>query len=586
MLDASSGHLSLLVVTEARTWTVSLPGRGQIVVGRGSEADIRVDDPQLSRRHVALKLGETTRLCDLGSLNGTSVGGRRLSANEEVPLTLGDTVAIGGSVLTLQSTATSMRPRRVWAHGYFEARLEEECARSDRSDVSFVVMRVRVVEGKPTEVIANVLGACLRPSDIVAEYAPQELEVLLVSTSPEDAGVVSQRVEDRFNQEGLPVQIGVAAWKRDGRTPEALISHAATVERESGRPGDAFATEPLRLGAMRRLEPLIERVAGGVINVLVVGETGVGKEVIARTIHEKSPRSKARMVAINCAALSESLLESELFGYEKGAFTGAQQAKMGLLEAAEGGTVFLDEAGEMPLALQAKLLRVLDQREVFRVGSVVPRPLDVRFIAATNRDLGREIARGRFRQDLFFRLNGITLAVPPLRERIEEIVPLARLFVEKAARHAGRVDEPRISLEALSLLRAYAWPGNVRELRNVMERAVLLCAGDEIRPEHLPGEKMVPLLAVRPSAPPASEGEIAAAMANEMPTQVKVPLAHVPLAQRSLTPSTPINERDRIRAALDECAGNQTHAARLLGISRSTLIARIQQHEIPRPRKR
>jgi DNA-binding NtrC family response regulator len=253
------------------------------------------------------------------------------------------------------------------------------------------------------------------------------------------------------------------------------------------------------------------------------------------------------------------------------------QPKMGLLEAAEGGTVFLDEAGEMPLALQAKLLRVLDQREVFRVGSVVPRPLDVRFIAATNRDLAGEIARGRFRQDLFFRLNGITLAVPPLRERIEEIVPLARLFAQKAARHAGREEGPDISGEALSLLRAYAWPGNVRELRNVMERAVLLCAGDEIRPEHLPGEKMVPLLAVRPSAPPQSLGSARELPAEEPPTQQKLHAA------RSLTPTT---ERDRIRAALDECAGNQTHAARLLGISRSTLIARIQQHEIPRPRKR
>ncbi len=580
MLDAAPGHLSLLIVTEARTWTVALPARGDVVVGRGSEANVRVDDPQLSRRHVTIRLGATTMLRDLGSTNGTSVGNRRLRPNEEVALALGDTIAIGGSVLTLQSTATSARPRRVWAHGYFEARLEEECARSDRTDASFSVMRVRVMgHGGSTEALANVLGACLRPSDIVAEYAPQELEVLLVSTTPEDAGVVARRVEDRFNQDGLPVQIGVAMWKRDGRTPEALISHAATVERESGRPSDAFATEPLRLGAMRRLEPLIERVAGGVINVLIVGETGVGKEVVARTIHEKSPRAKARLVAINCAALSESLLESELFGYERGAFTGAVQAKIGLLEAAEGGTVFLDEAGEMPLALQAKLLRVLDQREVFRVGSVTPRPIDVRFIAATNRDLASEIARGRFRQDLFFRLNGITLAVPPLRERVEEIVPLARVFVTKAARHAGR-SEPRISSDALALLRSYAWPGNVRELRNVMERAVLLCSGDEIRPEHLPGEKMVPLLPVRPSNAPPNPGSAAAGVVE----RADATTSRASLSQK--TPAGAISERDRIRAALDECAGNQTHAARLLGISRGTLITRIQQHDIRRPRKR
>jgi two-component system, NtrC family, response regulator AtoC len=580
MLDAATGHLSLLIVTETRTWTVALPGRGEVVLGRGSEAGVRVDDPQLSRRHVMIVLGATTTLRDLGSTNGTSVGGRRLRANEEVPLSLGDTIAVGGSVITLQSTATSVRQRRVWAHGYFEARLEEECARSDRSDASFSVVRVRVLgEGGSTEALANVLNACLRPSDIVAEYAPNELEVLLVATTPDEAEIVARRVEDRFNQEGRPVQIGIAIWKRDGRTPEALISHAATLERESSRPGDAFATEPLRLGAMRRLEPLIERVASGVINVLIIGETGVGKEVVARTIHEKSPRANARLVAINCAALSETLLESELFGYERGAFTGAVQAKVGLLEAAEGGTVFLDEAGEMPLALQAKLLRVLDQREVFRVGSVVPRPIDVRFIAATNRDLAGEIARGRFRQDLFFRLNGITLAVPPLRERVEEVVPLARMFVAKAARHAGRGSDLRISHEALSLLRGYSWPGNVRELRNVMERAVLLCAGDEIRAEHLPGEKMVPLLAARQStSPPTVASDEEEDLESEVPTQSRVSLS-------KLTPGA-ISERDRIRLALDECGGNQTHAARLLGISRGTLIARIQQHDIPRPRKR
>jgi DNA-binding NtrC family response regulator len=580
MLEAPSGHLSLLIVTESRTWIAPLPARGDVILGRGSEAGVRIEDPQLSRRHVVLRLGGTTTLQDLGSTNGTSVGGRRLRPNEAVTLSLGDTIAIGGSVITLQSTATSVRPRRVWAHGYFEARLEEECARSDRTDASFGVLRVRVVgHAGPPEALANVLTGCLRPADTVAAYTPNELEVLLVGTTIDETGLVARRIEDRFNEGGLPVQIGIAIWKRDGRTPEALISHAASEPRESGPPGDVLATEPLRVGAMRRLDPLIERVASGVINVLIVGETGVGKEVIARTIHEKSPRARSRLVAINCAALSESLLESELFGYERGAFTGAVQSKMGLLEAAEGGTVFLDEAGEMPLALQAKLLRVLDQREVFRVGSVVPRPIDVRFIAATNRDLAGEIARGRFRQDLFFRLNGIMLAVPPLRERLEEIVPLARLFATKAARHAGRA-EPRISNEALALLRAYSWPGNVRELRNVMERAVLLCSGDEIRPEHLPGEKMVPLLPVRPSHVPPAQ------MDDDGTDLVATEVRPHPPAALSKGAAEVVAERDRIRKALEECGGNQTHAARLLGISRGTLIARIQQHDIPRPRKR
>jgi DNA-binding NtrC family response regulator len=582
MLEEVSGHLSLLIVSESKTWIAPLPVRGEVILGRGSEAGVRIDDPQLSRRHVLLRLGAETTLRDLGSTNGTTVGGRKLRPNEEAPLSLGDTIAIGGSVITLQSTATSARPRRVWAHGYFEARLEEECARSDRSDATFSVLRVRVIGHRgPPEALANVLTGCLRPADTVAAYTPDELEVLLVGTTPEETAIVARRIEDRFHSAGLPVRIGIAIWKRDGRTPEALISHAASDPRESGPPVDASATEPLRLGAMRRLDPLIERVAGGVINVLIVGETGVGKEVIARTIHEKSPRAKGRLVAINCAALSESLLESELFGYERGAFTGAVQPKVGLLEAAEGGTVFLDEAGEMPLALQAKLLRVLDQREVFRVGSVVPRAIDVRFIAATNRDLAGEIARGRFRQDLFFRLNGIMLAVPPLRERIEEIVPLARVFVAKASRHSGR-SEPRISDEAIALLRAYSWPGNVRELKNVMERAVLLCATDEIRHEHLPAEKMVPLLPVRPSKVPS---HLASAQDDD-DMEATTAVRPLPGSGGGTLQAEGLSERDRIRKALDECAGNQTQAARLLGISRGTLIARIQQHEIPRPRKR
>src|SRR6185312_6121886 len=276
MLDAAPGHLSLLIVTETRTWIAPLPSRGEVILGRGSEAGVRIDDPQLSRRHVAIRMGATTTLRDLGSTNGTAVGGRRLRPNEEVPLSLGDTITIGGSVLTLQSTATSVRPRRVWAHGYFEARLEEECARSDRTDASFSVMRVRVLGyGGSPETLANVLAASLRPSDVVAAYAPNELEVLLVATTPDETALVGRRIEDRFHKDGLPVQIGIAVWKRDGRTPEALISHAASDPRESGPQGDTNATEPLRLGAMRRLEPLIERVASGSINVLIVGETGV-----------------------------------------------------------------------------------------------------------------------------------------------------------------------------------------------------------------------------------------------------------------------------------------------------------------------
>jgi two-component system response regulator AtoC len=572
-MDGAAGHLSLLIVTDGGTRTVPLPERGEVVVGRGREADVRVDDAQLSRRHVAIAAGNPPMLRDLGSLNGTSVGGRKLRANEALSLSLGDTIAIGGSVLTLQSMATSSRPRRVWSHGYFEARLEEECSRADESGAGFAVVRVRFVGRAPAEDLTNLLVSCLRPSDVVAEYAPRELEVLLVGSDPADADATARRVEDTFNRRGHALHIGVAVFRRDGRAPETLIGAASPAGQEVASHTDA-RTIPLRVGALERLGPLIDRVASGVINVLIVGETGVGKEVLARMVHERSPRARSRLVAINCAALPEALLESELFGHERGAFTGAVQSRPGLLETASGGTVFLDEAGEMPLAVQAKLLRVLDQREVTRLGSTEARPLDVRFIAATNRDLAAEIARGRLRQDLYFRLNGITLAIPPLRERVEEIEPLARSFVVAAARQSQRARAPRVSNEAIALLERYEWPGNVRELRNVMERAVLLCTGDTIGPEHLPGEKIVPMVSGPASLPPA--GPDAPRFVESEPDTV----TQGPGALEAAT------ERARIVGALEECGGNQTHAARLLGMARGTLIARMDQYEIRRPRKR
>ena len=203
-----------------------------------------------------------------------------------------------------------------------------------------------------------------------------------------------------------------------------------------------------------------------------------------------SRRASGPLVVLNCAGLAETLIETELFGHEKGAFTGAARAKVGLLEAGNGGTVFLDEVGEMPLSLQPRLLRAIEAREVLPVGAVKPRPIDVRFIAATNRDLEAEVAQGTFRRDLFFRLNGIALAIPPLRERKDEIAALAETFVADACRESGRERPPTISAEAMGYILDYDWPGNIRELKNVIERALVLCDGDEITSQFLPLDKM------------------------------------------------------------------------------------------------
>ncbi|AUX41730.1 uncharacterized protein SOCE26_031530 [Sorangium cellulosum] len=335
-----------------------------------------------------------------------------------------------------------------------------------------------------------------------------------------------------------------------------------------------FDAEP-RAPLMQALLEQAYLAARSPISVLILGETGVGKEVLAQTIHRRSPRARAPFQALNCAALSESLLESELFGHEKGAFTGAFQARPGLFEAAEGGTVFLDEVGELPMNIQVKLLRVLEERKVLRVGARAARPIDVRFVSATNRDLEIEIARGAFRQDLFFRLNGIALTLPPLRRRVAEIAPLGARFAEQAARQLDRARAPSISREALASLERYPWPGNIRELRNAIERAVVLCPGDTLLPEHFPAQ-------ITGGARPLDDGA-ASSPTPEPPRRDDVATDE---SVERLTLALGEVERRRVVQALDQCQGNQTKAAALLGISRTTLVARIEAYGLPRPRKR
>lgn len=316
---------------------------------------------------------------------------------------------------------------------------------------------------------------------------------------------------------------------------------------------------------MTALYEQAERAAQALISVLLLGETGVGKEVLARAIHGHSPRAKHAFMAINCAALGEQVLEGELFGYERGAFTGAVQARPGLFEAADGGTVLLDEVGELPLSTQAKLLRVLEERTVMRIGARATRAIDVRFLAATNRDLEAQVRAGAFRQDLFYRLNGISLTIPPLRARPLELEPLARSFLATACAALGR-GVLELSAQAMRALKGHAWPGNVRELRNVIERAVVLCAEDCILPEHLPAS--LTGTPAQASAPAALSNREAALDAGEFQAQIAA------------------MERERIVDALHRCGGNQTQTAKLLGISRSTLILQLEAFGLPRPRKR
>jgi DNA-binding NtrC family response regulator len=297
--------------------------------------------------------------------------------------------------------------------------------------------------------------------------------------------------------------------------------------------------------AMRKVIGLIEKVAGTDATVLVRGASGTGKELVARALHTNSPRHTRPLVTINCAALQENLLESELFGHEKGAFTGAVAAKPGLVEVAEGGTLFIDEIGEMASGLQAKLLRVLEDGHYRRVGGTQEVHADVRVVAATNRDLAEEIKNGRFREDLFYRLNVVSIFLPPLRERREDIGELIERFL--STRQIGPL-RSQVDPEAMRAMLAYSWPGNVRELANVLERAQILAENHVITLEDLP-ENLV-------SAVPASATE-----------------AGDPRHLREV-------ERRHVQAILQQEKGNKVHAARVLGISRRSLYRLMEKYRL------
>jgi two-component system response regulator FlrC len=312
---------------------------------------------------------------------------------------------------------------------------------------------------------------------------------------------------------------------------------------------------PVAVDASSRLiVDLARRVAGTDCTVLIVGESGTGKEVLARLIHRASPRATRPFIAVNCAAIPENMLEAMLFGYEKGSFTGATNSHAGKFEQAQGGTLLLDEITEMPLSLQAKLLRVLQEREVERIGSSEPKPLDVRVIATTNRMLRNEVAAGRFREDLYYRLNVFPLAVNPLRERRDDVLPLATHLLQIRARPGTRI--PALSADAAHLLLTYSWPGNVRELDNLLQRALVLVEGAVIEAEHILFEKQPTRL---DAAQPGNSG------------------LHTTMERA---------ERDVILDALRAANGSRREVAEKLGISPRTLrykLARIRSAGIDVP---
>ena len=526
-------------------------------IGRGGGCTIVVDDPRVSREHVAVHLEKGITLTDLGSANGTFVGRRRLRPHQPTPLSLGEAFSIGDSTLVIRPTTL----KRTCPHR--AATWEEILARragSPRQGSGHVAL-VRVCGLRS--------GRAASAEAILGELLVSNHDWLIRSTGSE----VWMGITTDSDAAGPRLQRAVlnrlASWNLDADVDVLLLRDEETAE-GSTDPRLLFATEvPLRLNrgkvifqapSMVALKRTLTRVAPAPVSVLLLGETGTGKDVVASLLHEMSPRAAKRFVGINCATLPDSLLESELFGHERGAFTGAASVKPGLLEVAESGTVFLDEIGDLPLSLQAKLLRVIESGEVTRLGGLVPRRIDVRFVAATNRDLEADVSAGRFRQDLYFRINTVTLAVPPLRERRSEIEPLARLFLTNAQ---SRFDLPSVDFESdtIDALEAHSWPGNVRELKNVIERAALLVADDVIRPMHL---------------------QLLRSVATSTPLTATTPISESSALRQVTSIST---ERERIERALAASAGNQSRAAEALGMARRTLVRKIAQLGIPRPRR-
>jgi DNA-binding NtrC family response regulator len=398
---------------------------------------------------------------------------------------------------------------------------------------------LRVLRARGTDLIMADVNADIR--DLVDKLAAERIH----------APIVACGIDNDARAAAGAIQAGAKEYIPLPPDPELIAAVLAAVAEDS-------RDLVFRDDSMANLVKLAAQVAASEASILITGESGTGKEVLARFVHEKSPRANKPFVSVNCAAIPESLLESELFGHEKGAFTGAVARRVGKFEEADGGTLLLDEISEMAVHLQAKLLRALQERVIDRVGGTRPVPVNIRVIATSNRDLFAEVREGRFREDLLYRLNVVNLKLPPLRSRPADILELAEHFVRRYA-EANSVAARPLSSEARHELMRARWPGNVRELENTIHRAVLLATGDEIGVEAI---RLPDGSRIDEARGPA---EHAAAVAGQMATSfVGRTVADV--------------ERDLILETLKHCLGNRTHAAKILGVSIRTLRNKLNEY--------
>lgn len=480
----------LAIELDTVTRMVPLFENQEIVVGRDSPADVPIDEESLSRQHARLTLLDgKVWVEDLGSTNGTWIEGQRVAKRR---LRSGSQVFFSKVPVSIKALGCNDSWRhQVGSHAGFMVELGAEVGRARRSykNLALLMMRPKDPNKLPIHRWFPMLHDHLREYDWVALYSPITVEILFPEYTADQALDVAQQMAG-----GQAFEVGIAAFPDHADSSEEMleVAHRAlrsatpknpfVIGRKSSQARDDAQEDAcvsvLQTPSMQQVFDMARTAASSSATVLIVGETGVGKEILAETIHKNSTRHNGQLVRVNCATIPQNLVESELFGSVRGAFTGAT-TREGLFSAARNGTIFLDEIGELPLSAQPKLLRVLETGCFTRVGDTQEIKVDVRVLAATNRDLEAMCAAGDFREDLFYRINVITVRIPPLRERPDDIDQFARFFMEKANRdHNRSVQE--FSDDALLKFRSYRWAGNLRELRNAVERAVIFAKGERI----------------------------------------------------------------------------------------------------------
>jgi DNA-binding NtrC family response regulator/pSer/pThr/pTyr-binding forkhead associated (FHA) protein len=571
---AGPGGLNLVAVGNGEAKTFPVVEGAELVIGRGYPSDVIFKDASISRTHAKLRIQDgALEITDLQSTNGVWIAGRCV---REGKVPAGEPLRIGNVTLMLQSS-----PSRV--HGmddYDEIAhwLEREIARAQSFGRPLALMSLAYPSTKTTSATLQVpvwqrLNTSLRDVDRMGMYAPWEVLVGMPETTRAEALSIGASVA-----KGTDLRVAVAQFPEDGRTLDELL--AAVHKPRAARETVEAPARPAAIDspAMQRVRQELQRIAASKLPVLLIGETGVGKELMAKQVHLQSPRSTQPFVAFNCASVPQTLLESVLFGHEKGAFTGADRTTRGVFEQASGGTLFLDEVGELSQALQAALLRVLETSTFRRVGSERDLTVDVRIVAATHRDLEALGQQGTFRPDLLFRLEGALIRVPPLRERREEILPLAQAFLYDACIDNGFGQKHLTKASQDALLR-HTWPGNVRELKNAIFRAAVVATTDQVDPRDLP-HRVTAAAPISASLTPGS---------SPSPSLPPPMLAVPTLPEAEASDGEQLSYKDKVRAqvdryeydliaaALSKHGGNQTAAAHDLKIPVRTLAHKMKE---------